>query len=295
MDISVAPGRYVVAVSGGVDSMVLLDLLRQRPDLDLVVAHFDHGIRPDSAIDRQLVQQTAQKHGLRFVYDEGHLGTDASEAQARQARYQFLRRVAEASQAQAIITAHHQDDWLETAIHNMIRGTNRLGLTSLKSRPGLERPLLNFPKITLQAYARDQGLTWREDSTNQNLQFSRNYIRQRILPRFNPEQKQQLLGHLTKAQQLNQEIDQHLQNQLHLQPALNQLDRYHFIMLPHRVAMELFAAWLRRHDIRSFDQKQLTRLIIAGKTLSHGRYADIDGHHQLYIGKDNLALVSPDR
>src|SRR4051812_28994279 len=102
----VPAGRYVVAVSGGVDSMVLLDLLARQPDLQLTVAHLDHGIREDSIKDRQLVQQVAQTHGLPFVYNRVELGAGTSEAAARQARYEFLHQVRRNSLAQAIITAH---------------------------------------------------------------------------------------------------------------------------------------------------------------------------------------------
>src|SRR6185369_2891937 len=122
MQLKVRPGKYVVAVSGGVDSMVLLELLRQKPKLELIVAHFDHGIRPESGEDRKLVQRIAKHYELPFVYVEGHLGASASEALAREARYAFLRKVQAEQGAEAIITAHHQDDMLETAIMDLMRG-----------------------------------------------------------------------------------------------------------------------------------------------------------------------------
>src|SRR5437764_343012 len=127
------PGKYVVAVSGGVDSVALLDMLARSDDLKLVVAHFDHGIRKDSAKDRKFVEDLAKNYDLPFVYEEGHLGSGTSEAVARGARYDFLHRVKKSHGAQAIITAHHQDDVLETAIINLLRGTGRKGLTSLTS------------------------------------------------------------------------------------------------------------------------------------------------------------------
>src|SRR5579884_3654782 len=116
MEIQLEPGAYVVAVSGGVDSVVLLDLLTKNHNLKLTVAHFDHGKRKDSASDRHFVQKLAEKHGLSFVYAEGRLGLGASEAAARKARYKFLQQVRESAEARAVVTAHHQDDLLETAI-----------------------------------------------------------------------------------------------------------------------------------------------------------------------------------
>ncbi|QQS18837.1 hypothetical protein IPL68_02130 [Candidatus Saccharibacteria bacterium] len=89
------------------------------------MAHFDHGIRPDSVEDRKLVQKLAKQYGLPFVYDRAELGAGASEAVAREARYAFLSRVKEAVGADAIITAHHEDDVLETIIINWLRGTKK--------------------------------------------------------------------------------------------------------------------------------------------------------------------------
>src|SRR5690606_4946866 len=127
------PGHYVVAVSGGVDSMALLDMVakQSRPKVSFTVAHFDHGIRDDSHLDRRLVGEVAQRHNLPFVYERGELGAGASEALAREARYAFLRKVQHSTGARGIMTAHHHDDVVETAVLNMLRGTGRKGLSSL--------------------------------------------------------------------------------------------------------------------------------------------------------------------
>src|SRR5260221_102633 len=128
MELNVNPGKYIVAVSGGVDSMALLDMLVVLPGLELVVAHFERGIRADSDQDRQLVAATAARYGLPFVFMRGNLGAGVSEAAARTARYAFLGRVRGAHNAGAIITAHHQDDVIETALINLVRGTGSRGL-----------------------------------------------------------------------------------------------------------------------------------------------------------------------
>ena len=107
MNVEIRPGTYVVAVSGGVDSMVLLDVLAQVPGLQLVIAHFEHGVREDSDEDLQLVESAAKHYDLPFIYERGNLGPTASEAVARAARYAFLRRVREQHAADAIVTAHH--------------------------------------------------------------------------------------------------------------------------------------------------------------------------------------------
>src|SRR5688572_18243464 len=174
MNFRLSPGKYVVAVSGGVDSMVLLDLLRERPKLELIVAHFDHGIRKESARDRKLVQRIAKSYDLPFFYAEGNLGPKAGEALAREARYAFLRKIQEEQGAKAIITAHHQDDMLETAIMNLLRGTGRRGLSSLKSRKELVRPMLEWTKKGIREYAEERDLVWAEDVTNDDERYLRN-------------------------------------------------------------------------------------------------------------------------
>lgn len=259
-----------MAVSGGVDSVVLLDVLRREPDLELVVAHFDHGMRADSTGDRAFVQALAERYGLPFVYEEGKLGAKASEATARAARYDFLQRVQQEHQAQAIITAHHQDDVLETAIINLLRGTGRKGLTALSSRDDVVRPLLDVPKIELVNYAKKRQLQWREDSSNANEAYLRNYVRHQILPRFDTQSRSALINLLTSLKTTNEELDGLLAAMLD-----EQLDRQWFGQLGHAEAREVLAAWLRQHGLRGFDRKMLERLVVAVKTGKPGQVYDV--------------------
>lgn len=309
MKVELPAGKYVVAVSGGVDSVVLLRLLveqlsvasNQRQALDstnplrLIVAHFDHGIRPDSAEDRKLVQKLAADYGLPFVYGNGRLGASTSEAAARSARYTFLRQVQAASGAQAIVTAHHQDDVLETAILNMVRGTGRKGLTALSNTPGLLRPLLAMTKQELRTYAMQQSLQWREDSTNSDDKYLRNYVRHSVVPKFTSEQRNTLLQIITNLRTTNQEIDRIGLNLLHVQPAIRQLDRSWFIQLPHSVAREVLAMWLRVRGINQFDARMLERLTVAAKTGRPGTHVDVMQGATMKIEKKHLALEVRER
>lgn len=294
MNLTVSAGRYVVAVSGGVDSMVLLDLLCRLPGLSLTVAHLDHGIRAESVKDRQLVQTRAQELGLPFVYHRLELGEKASEAKARQARYDFLHKVRRATAAQALITAHHQDDQLETAIINILRGTGRKGLSALKSQDLVLRPLLGYSKSDILSYARKNSLVWHEDSTNLDSKYLRNHVRLNMMTRFSDEQRQLLLQQVEVAGRINQELDSLLAVQLHIQPSINRLDRHWFIGLPHNVAREVMASWLRNHGV-NFDKKTLERLVVAAKTYSSGKQADLNRTLFLEVTNDHLALLARDR
>jgi len=291
MRISVKPGKYAVAVSGGVDSIVLLDLLMQTPGVQLVAAHFDHGIRPDSAEDRRLVQQAARSYAVPFVYEEGKLGAGASEAAARTARYDFLERMRHQHGARAIITAHHRDDVLETAILNMLRGTGRRGLTALASTEQVVRPLLDVPKQALQAYAVAHRLRWREDATNSDERYLRNYIRHRLLARFDAPARARLLSLIATARELNQIIDGEVAALLALQPPGDSIDRPWFTSLPPEIAKEFLAAWLRQRGLGGYDRKLLERVVAAAATLRPGMSVDLKQGARLTIGRHNLALM----
>jgi tRNA(Ile)-lysidine synthetase-like protein len=295
MKLQIQPGRYVVAVSGGVDSVVLLDMLAAQPELELVVAHYDHGIRSDSTEDRKLVQELAQRYGLPFEFEEGKLGEHASEETARTARYAFLRAVHDRHQSDAIITAHHMDDLLETAILNLVRGTGRKGLSSLRSQDELLRPLLAVPKRQLKRYAHTRGLTWREDSTNTDDRYLRNYIRMHVLPRLTPLERQHLLARIRQMHRLNDQLDTELDDYLQMYPTPDALNRRLLLSPPHAVGLEVVATWLRTQGVRSFDKIALNRILIAAKTYQYGRYIDIDREHFLVVERHNLALKHRDR
>jgi tRNA(Ile)-lysidine synthase len=292
MKIDIEPGTYVVAVSGGVDSMVLLDLLRQLPGLTLVVAHFEHGIREDSDEDRKLVEATAKQYKLPFVCEHGNLGAGASEATARNVRYDFLRRVQAERGAQAIITAHHQDDLLETAVINMLRGTGRKGLSSLAHSPGIVRPLLHVDKQAILAYAQEHHIVWHEDSTNASDAYLRNYIRHHVMPRLGKSGRSQLLGHVKKAQETNPIIDALLSQDLATHSTDGAMDKEWFIELPYDISCEVMATWLRQNSIRTFDRKTIERLVAGAKTVRPGKLLDVNAGYFLKVNKANLQLTS---
>jgi tRNA(Ile)-lysidine synthase len=174
--------RVLVALSGGLDSVVLLHLLRFPLARDVVAAHFDHAMRADSGTDAQWVR------GLCRAWDvplEMARAEDApeSEASARELRYTFLLAAAERVGADAVLTAHHADDQAETVLFRLARGTGLAGLAGIPVRRGIiVRPLLAFTRAELSAYAAVSRIGWREDPSNRSLRFARNRIRHRVLP-----------------------------------------------------------------------------------------------------------------
>ncbi len=132
-----APGTALVCVSGGADSVALLDLMHEfapSAGLSLVVAHADHQIRSDSRTVGQTVEGLAEHYGLPFELGELGLGPDASETVARRARYRWLRDVQQRRGARYLVTAHHRDDQVETVLLRALSGTGPAGLAGIPVR-----------------------------------------------------------------------------------------------------------------------------------------------------------------
>jgi tRNA(Ile)-lysidine synthase len=177
-------GRLLVAVSGGRDSMVLLYLLRHcSPARELIVAHLDHAMRPESASDARWLRGVCSAWELPLVTTRLEVAP-RGETQARAERYAFLRRAAREHGAEALVTAHHADDQAETVLFRALRGTGLGGLAGIRevSAGGLVRPLLPFWRSELQEFAERNHIRWREDATNQASGAARNRIRHRLLP-----------------------------------------------------------------------------------------------------------------
>jgi len=180
-----ADAHVLVALSGGMDSVVLLHLLRFTAGVRVTAAHFDHAMRPASDADARWVRGlcTAWRVPLVEARSDEPLRT---EDDARRARYRFLRDAQAVHSATHVATAHHADDQAETVLFRVLRGTGIAGLSGIPERGegGLLRPLLPFWRAELRAYARENGLRWRCDPTNQALGPARNRIRHDLLPRI---------------------------------------------------------------------------------------------------------------
>lgn len=174
--------RVLVALSGGLDSVVLLHLLRFGTSRTIMAAHFDHAMRPGSGADARWVMGLCRAWGVPLQTARAE-DPPRSEAAARELRYTFLHAAAERVACDAIVTAHHADDQAETVLFRIARGTGLGGLAGIPAQRGIIlRPLLAFTRAELAAYARSSRIGWREDATNRSLRYARNRIRHRVLP-----------------------------------------------------------------------------------------------------------------
>ena len=286
-------GRYIVAVSGGVDSMTLLDLLAKASvdrNYNLIVAHFDHGIRPDSSLDAELVQEVANRYGLKTEIDQGRLG-QASEAVARSARHAFLDRVRVKHQADAIITAHHQDDLIETSLLNLARGTGRRGLAPLMDGP-IIRPLLNVARSQIIAYANHNNVVWRKDSTNANLTNPRNFLRHSLLSGADPQWRSEYIALIDDLRELNATIDQDLSQMIErIDPSTVTIDRQIVRDTSLVELQELIIHTAHTLDPTiELDQRLVQELALFAKTATPGKRRPVDQNMNFVIARTTIAV-----
>ena len=197
--------KILIAVSGGADSLALAELLinsRQKFNLELCIAHFEHGLRgQDSIDDAVFVKNFAESHDIKFIVGQGDVKNFAVENKisietaARILRYEFLSKTKRDLNFDAIALAHHADDQAETILMRLLRGATSTGLSAMKSRTFskdyglLLRPLLSFRKAELENFCRKNNLSPRLDSTNFETEATRNKIRLELIPaleKFNP-------------------------------------------------------------------------------------------------------------
>lgn len=180
--------NVLVALSGGPDSMALLDLLgclRERLGIRLGAAHFDHGVRPESGNEARMVARWATELGVscRIGSPPAPIPDRPTQAGLRDLRYAFLHEEAERTASRRLATAHHADDQAETVLFRLMRGTGLRGLAGIPDRRGqVVRPLLPFRRAELEEYVRARHLPFLTDPSNEDTRWARVRVRRVALP-----------------------------------------------------------------------------------------------------------------
>jgi tRNA(Ile)-lysidine synthetase-like protein len=178
-----AQKKWCLAVSGGLDSMALWRVMGELvPAEQLAVAHVNHGTREACGADERFVAKRAELSGSRFFVTRVE-GKDRPEDWLRERRRAFLSRCAKDWDAEAVLTAHHGSDQLETFLMRLLRGSGVDGLGGIRPRNGIfARPFLEVSRPQLDRFALDVALEYREDETNATDRFLRNRVRRRLVP-----------------------------------------------------------------------------------------------------------------
>ena len=185
--------KFILAISGGVDSMVLLDGFNKLK-LNVEVAHFNFQLRgKESDADEELVKEICSKNNVPFNKNTCDTAIYATEKglsiqeAARELRYNWFFIFLQEKNADYIVTGHHADDSIETFFINLLRGSGIKGLSGIKNTQHIIRPLLPISRLYIELYAKKNNVSFRNDSSNESLKYKRNFIRKKIIPQLNKE------------------------------------------------------------------------------------------------------------
>jgi tRNA(Ile)-lysidine synthase len=293
----------VIAVSGGADSVSLalaLHELKQRKKLNLnfVIAHFNHDLRGiESEKDAQFVQKLAENLDFQFETETGNISTTGNlEENARLARYEFLAKIAQKTNAYGVFTAHTINDQAETFLMNLIRGSGLLGLSAMKPiaefqskelrvesqalRFQIIRPLLNITKREeTENFCQEKGFEFRKDEMNADEKFFRVRVRKKLIPflqEFNPKIIETLAKTTSlitlELQPLNTEF---ISERLKIND-LQKLDKALFY--------NVLRAWLKHHrsDLRNVDLKHIEAIERLTHSRKSGRIVELPNAETVY-------------
>ncbi|MBR9920531.1 MAG: tRNA lysidine(34) synthetase TilS [Bacteroidetes bacterium] len=289
---------YLLAVSGGVDSVVMADLFHQA-GLTFAIAHVNFQLRgEDSEADAHFVEKLAGNYEVPFhstKVDTNHqaeLKGQSIQLFARDFRYAWFDGLCKKYRYPFLATAHHADDALETMLYNIARGTGLAGLAGIPLKRGqIIRPLLFADKAGILAYAEKKGLEYRKDTSNDSLKYDRNRIRHTIVPKLqelNPNLSKsapQMFEHLRGTLKLYQQLVEHYRKQL-LQRRKG-LIAISLEQLMHAPAPEtLLYELLSSYGINSSQNRQLFDSILeghSGKTFASSQWQILLDREEILI------------
>jgi tRNA(Ile)-lysidine synthase len=289
---------FLLAVSGGVDSMVLAELFLEGR-LRFAIAHVNHGLRgQESDLDEEFVRAWARKNDIPFFSlridlekESQHSGLGYQEA-GRNIRYQWFDSLRTNHSFRFVVTAHHADDRAETVLHRIIRGTGISGLRGIpEKRDAILRPLITYVKEEIVTYAREKHISWREDSSNRSEDYTRNRIRNSVFPlleKLNPSVKSALLSLAEEAVEVHAVLSNLAEGfwKEHASPSYGAIRIKKFDVHQKGNEAILLCLALRKLGYYPLTSEQVNDLMenLPGKYLQ-------SGHLRLYNDRESLFLV----
>jgi tRNA(Ile)-lysidine synthase len=282
--------RCLVGYSGGLDSTVLLHLLaglREQCDAQLIAIHINHGLQSEADDWQQHCSDVCEQRDipLESLRVEVDRNTPSLEAAAREARHAAFTECMQPGDL--LVTAHHRNDQAETLLLNLMRGSGLHGLAAMPPlrdfHPGqLWRPLLHLSREQLEAYASEEGLTWIEDPSNAEIEFDRNFLRNRVIPLLE-ERWPVAASKIARSAELVAEsvvlLDGEADKRLRpLVPKPRRLDLGGFLQEPDPWRLPLLRHWLRAAGAPSLPANQLLELLRQLESAADDRQPAVEWH-----------------
>ena len=300
-DIKLAEDKYLLAVSGGIDSMVLFDLFLKN-NINFSVASCNFQLRgKDSDNDLKFVKNICIKNNINFystvleVDKFSSMRKISTQMAARELRYDFFKKILEKYKYSYIVTAHHLDDNIETIIFNFIKSTGYKGLVGIPfNKNKILRPLINISKEEIKDYAVSNNITWRLDKSNNSNKYSRNKIRNEIIPllkEINPSLGKSLTESLKRIKKLSYDIklridhfiqkfvdfkDDHIHIKKHF---INNIEKYEILLF------DFFQDY-------GFNYSQIESIIKSLKSKNQKKFISLN--YQLIIERKSIFIITKD-
>jgi len=302
---------YLVAVSGGRDSMALLHFLQSTGYQNLVLCHVNHCLRgAESDADQALVEEAAKSLGLTCEVHSSDVAAHAVatsqsiEAAAREIRYRFFSDVASASNCKRLILAHHADDQVETVLINFFRGSGSRGISGMDQisqrvvnqvELTLIRPFLNLSREAIDRYVSKHDISFREDESNAEEFALRNRIRNRLIPTLAEVFERDIRPAVLRSAELAHRTEQWAKNQeAELPRKENGLDVSSLRKMPDALRDRLLLAWLRESGIPDCGFSEVAKITQILISESKPAKTNLPGNHHARRRAGILFLEFPD-
>ena len=296
IDDSLLNPKIGLAVSGGIDSMVMLDIFR-KTKYQITVLHFNHKWRKEATKDASLVESYCLRHDIDYIYGEAPDNCVQSEDNARKLRYDFFSKVAEKQKLDLICTAHHIDDQFETVLYRLARGAGPQGLMPIKEFIKLNnsllvaRPLLWVTKDAIEEYARKNNIKYAVDKSNKDTKYKRNLLRLKVIPylnKINNNARENILNsmHLIYCHSIVAS-NQYQKLLKKLSKKSNVWNRGKFLRLSFEEQYFLLYSFLNANNIKG----SLAKISLLVDIINSKKSIDLDKVYRLECDNDEISLV----
>ena len=208
--------NILTGFSGGADSVCLLFILKSLkdagmfPETDMIAAHLNHGIRGEEALrDERFVKDFCRENGIKLFTERADIPGiaqetgESEESAGRRVRYDFFRRILKQEGGGVIATAHHKNDLAETVLFNICRGTGLTGIAGIRAKQGdVVRPLICLTREQIESYNESQNLEYVNDSTNEDNIYTRNFLRNRVIPLLEEKVNSGVVEHIYRLSEI---------------------------------------------------------------------------------------------
>lgn len=281
--------KLLVGVSGGRDSMVLLQSLLGAGFKNLVVCHLNHTLRGRSSdADARLVLREARRLGLPVEYAKARTAEFASEQKkslelaARELRLAFFEHCSKREKTKNLVLAHHADDQVETCLFNFLRGTGAAGLAGMKpvselGKLTVYRPLLGVTRAQIEDFRKRHKVRFREDASNAGLEHTRNKLRHRVMPLLSEIMGESYSTAILRASEIlrgEEEWMSSLVPQVGEELSCNELRA-----MPPALRSRVILRWLREHGVPEVGYAETRRVLSLLDTMNGPSKVNLPGNH----------------